>query len=390
MLRLIAKPASLLVAALLVAGLAFAQTGAVNGKVKGEDGKPLQGALIKIERKDMRGNYEVKTNKKGEYYYMGLPAGGTYSISLFPDAKAGGQPADMVNSFRLSMGEPMEFNFDLSAIAAKRAAMAKAAESGQVTQEMSREMSTEQKAQFEKTMKDRAAQMAKNKVLQEAFNNAMTAMTAKDYPTAIENFKKAGEVDPKQHVVWANMGESYILLSKTKTGQEKTDALTAGIENYNKALELKPDDGGMHNNLALAYATAGKFPEAKVELEKAAALDPTQAGKYYYNLGAILTNTNQPDAAQEAFKKAIELDANYADAYYQLAVALSAKMQIQADGKVVPPDGMREALEKYLQLRPDGSNAEAAKGLLSTLGMSLTTKYENPDAKKKKAAPVKK
>lgn len=385
MLRFIAKPAALLVAALLVSGFAFAQTGAFTGKVKGEDGQPLQGALIKIERIDMRGNYEVKTNKKGEYYYMGIPAGGRYNISLFPGGKATGEPADRVNNVRLSMGEPMDFSFDLSAIAARRAAMAKAAESGQVTQEMSREMTAEQKAQFEKNMKERAAAMAKNKALQEAFNNAMTAMTAKDFPTAIDNFKKAAEIDPKQHVIFANMGESYILLAKSKTGQEQTDMYQQGIDNYLKALELKPDDGGMHNNLALAYANAKKFAEAKAELEKAAALDPPQAGKYYYNLGAIYTNTGQSDQAFEAFKKAIELDPNYADAHYQLAVALSAKMVVQADGKIVPPPGMREALEKYLELRPDGSNAEAAKGLLETLGASLQTKYENPDAKKKSA-----
>jgi hypothetical protein len=42
---------------------------------------------------------------------------------------------------------------------------------------------------------------------------------------------------------------------------------------------------------------------------------------------------------------------------------------------------MKEALEKYLQLQPNGPNAEAAKSLLALLGSSLQTTY---DADKKK------
>ena len=44
----------------------------------------------------------------------------------------------------------------------------------------------------------------------------------------------------------------------------------------------------------------------QAELKKAADLDPANGGKYYYNLGAILVNSGQNDAAGEAFKKAID------------------------------------------------------------------------------------
>jgi tetratricopeptide (TPR) repeat protein len=280
------------------------------------------------------------------------------------------------------MGDPMTFNFDLQAIAAKRQAQARAMESGQMTQEMARDMTPEQKAAMEKAMKERSAQMAKNKALNDAFNAAMAALQAKDFPVAIENFKKAGELDPKQSVVWANLAESYVGLAGSKTGDEQAAALNEAVAVYNKALEIKPDDAGMHNNLALALARQKKFPEARAELEKAAALDPANGGRYFYNLGAILTNIGQTDPAMDSFKKAIEMDPNYADAHYQMAVALSSKMVTTADGKVVPPEGMKEALEKYLALKPDGQFAEGAKGLLAMMTASLETSYVNPDAKK--------
>ncbi len=126
-----------------------------------------------------------------------------------------------------------------------------------------------------------------------------------------------------------------------------------------------------------------KIDEAKAELQKAAELEPQAAGKYYYNLGAVLVNTGQTAQAEDFFKKAIEADPNYAPAQFQYATALSAKLQTNADGSVVAPPGMKEALEKYLQLDPNGQFAEAAKGMLQMVGGKIETKYENPSAQKK-------
>jgi tetratricopeptide (TPR) repeat protein len=152
-----------------------------------------------------------------------------------------------------------------------------------------------------------------------------------------------------------------------------------------KALELKPDDAAYRNNYALALARAKKFDEAQAELTKAATLDPPNAGRYFFNLGALLTNNGQAEPAGQAFKKAIEADPNYADAYYQYGLYLVSKAQISADGKVTPPPGTAEAFQKYVELRPDGPNAQAAKDMLTTLSGTVSTQYANPDAQKKGA-----
>ena len=372
--------AGLAIAALLIAGGAFAQTVAIEGDVKGEDGTGLRDAVVKIERTDIKGSYKCKTNKKGHFFHAGLPLG-TYRVIL----EVNGKDVDVVNGVRPRLGDPQVVNFDLQAMKAKRDALQRAAESGQLTKEQQREMTSEQREAFERANKERQQQMAKNKVLNEAFNTGMTALQAKDFAAAIAAFTKAGEVDPKQPVVWANLAEAYTGQAGALKGAEADAAMGKAIESYQKALELKPEDSGMHNNFGLALARAKKFDEAKAELAKAAQLDPTNAGKYYYNLGAVLTNINQLEPAGEAFKKAIESDPNYAEAQYQYGIYLTSKASLSADGKMTFAPGTKEAFEKYLQLAPNGPNAAGAKGMLDTMQSTIQTEYVNPDAKQKKA-----
>ena len=369
---------------LLFAGGLVAQTSQIEGVVKDENGEPLKDALVKIERKDIKGSYKVKTRKKGDYLHAGLPLG-TYDISV----DVGGREVDSVKGVRTRLGEPTVVNFDLQAVKAKQQDMQKAAETGQLTKEQERDMSPEQKAAIEKAMKERSAAMQKNKALNDSFNTGMEAMKTKQYEQAIAAFQKAGEMDPKQHVIWGNMAEAHSEISKTKTGAEQTAALEKSVENYNKALELVPNDASYRNNLALVYARSKKFTEMEGELNKAVQLDPTNAGRYYFNMGAVLTNAGQQDAACNAFKNAIEKDPNYADAHYQYGICLTGKAVTKPDGTLTFPEGTTEAFQKYLALRPDGPFAESAKGMLTTMGSKVETTYQAPGAKKP-ATPAKK
>jgi len=365
---------------LLFALAGFAQTTtSLEGDVKGEDGQLLKGALVKIDREDIKGHYQVKTDKKGHYFHAGLPIG-TYKITVEVD----GKDVDFVDKVRTTLGDPVVNNFDLHANAQKRQAMTAAADSGTITKEQERGLTPEQKAALEKQTKERAQQLAKNKGLNDAFNAGMQAEAAKQYDVAVQQFSKASEMDPNQNVVWAQLADSYINLASSKTGTEHDDAMNKGLEAFQKALTLKPDDAAYHNNYALALAKAKKFDEAQAELGKAATLDPPSAGKYYYNLGALLVNNGQTEPAGQAFKKAIDADPNYADAQYQYGIYLIAKAQVGTDGKITPVDGTREAIEKYLQLKPDGPFAASAKAMLDSMSASLDTKYQNPAAKKKK------
>ena len=368
----------------LFAAAAMAQTSNIQGDVIGTDGKPLQGANIKLERTDIKQNFNVKTDKKGHFLYANLPTG-TYNITV----QVGGKDATQVTGVRTRPGDNPPIAFDLSKAAA--AAAAAAAGAGPAPgQPADQGMTKEQRAEYEKKLKEQEAAMAKDKALQDAFNAGMEAKNAKNDPVAIENFEKASTMAPTQHVVWAQLAETYISLADTKTGAEQQAAVEKGIAAYAKAVEIKVDDPNYHNNYALALAKGKKMNEAQAELTKAAQLDPPQAGKYYYNLGAVYVNTQQNDAAEAAFKKAIELDPNYADAYYQQALVLMNKVSLDAAGKMIAPPGTIEALQKYLALKPDGANADGAKAILEQLGSTVQTTFERPGAKGKQPANTKK
>ena len=367
-------------AALLLAPISWSQTGAIEGDVIGVDGAGLKDALVKIERVDIKGNYKVKSNKKGHYFHAGLPLG-TFNVMVEVDGKV----MDAMRGVRVGLGDPTVVNFDLAAMAKKQQALQAAAATGSLSDDQMRGLSKEQKEALEKQMAERSESMKKNKALNDAFNNAMAAKQAKQWDAAIDGFKKAAEIDPNQHVIFANLGECYMALAETKAGPEREAATTQGLEAYAKVVAMKPDDPAYHNNYGLALAKATKNEEARAELEKAATLDPAGAGKYYYNLGAVLVNTNQLEASGEAFKKAIEADPNYAPAQYQYGMYLVSKATTTPDGKIVPPDGTKEAFQKYLQLDPNGAFAASAQGMLQSLEGTVQTQYVNPDAPKKPA-----
>jgi tetratricopeptide (TPR) repeat protein len=381
----------------LFALASFAQITGVEGVVKGADGKVVQGAIIKIHRTDIKGDYATKpTDKRGHYIYNGLPIG-TYELSLWID----GKQVDMLKGVKTSPGDPQVLNFDEKAASAdngaKQALAQKAMETGQISDELARSLTPEQKKELQKQIDAGVNQRKKNSALNDAYNGGMTAMEAAktapaaekgaQYDHAIESFNKAGELDPNQLAVWSHLAEAYMGLADTKTGADHDAAVAKALEAYNKALTLKPDDASIHNNYGLALVKANKLQDALAELEKAAQLEPANACKYYYNAGALLTNAGQVDPAIETFKKGIAADANCADAYYQMGVNLMAKVTTGSDGKMVPVPGTVEAFQTYLQLKPDGTYAQSAKEMLATLGSTVDSSYKNPNApppKKKK------
>jgi superkiller protein 3 len=125
----------------------------------------------------------------------------------------------------------------------------------------------------------------------------------------------------------------------------------------------------------------GKVDDAKAEFQKAADLDPTHAGNYYYNLGVVMVNQNKMDDASVALKKATDLDPNNANAFYWYGMALLGKAETKPDGSVVPVPGTIEAFQTYLKLEPNGQWAQAAQASIEQLKGTVPTEFKK--AKKK-------
>ncbi|MBI1941740.1 MAG: tetratricopeptide repeat protein [Acidobacteria bacterium] len=334
----------------------LAQTGGLTGKALDETGNPLVGYPVIIERQDIKGTYKTKTNKKGEYIYIGLPIG-NYKVSLQ-------DPQGRVLFFftaRVGLGEPTPMDFDL----AKEKAIARETQQKQIEEnpEMKRQMEEQAKEQKEFTG------------LKDIFEQGNSLYAQNKYPEAAGFFEKALPLakDKNLAIVLAKLGDTY----------HKARQFDKSADNYRKAIELKPEEATYHNGLGNAYAEMGKIPEAAEEFKKAAELDPTQASRFYFNYGAVMYNTGKMDEAAGAFKKAVEIDRNFADAHFLLAQTLMGKVTYDDDGNVIPPEGQIEALEAYLELEPQGKNAPAAQQLLQTLQGKIETQFTKAKKKKK-------
>jgi tetratricopeptide (TPR) repeat protein len=351
------KHISLVILLTLVIGIctapAWAQfTGTVKGLAKDENGKPIDGATVELTSPETGRKVTLKTNSKGEYFSIGVPAA-TYKFTLIKDGKV----IDTIDKVPVIAGDERKIDFDLQKEKSQGAQQAGASE------EQQKKIAEVQKQN--ETIKGLNAQLAQARELEKAGN----------YDQAIAILQPAAQSEPNQDIVWANLGEAQLGAKKYP------DA----IESYQKAIAIKPTSGIYHAGLADAYARSGQTEKAVQEWATAAQNDPTNAGSYYFNEGAVLTNTGKVDEAIAAFDKALQADPTRADAYYWKGVDLMGKATTKGD-KMVAPEGTAEAFNKYLELAPTGKYADPAKQMLASIGASVETSY----GKSKTAAPKKK
>ena len=370
----------------LCSSLTFAQAaGTVKGVCKDAEGKPIVGGVVEYDNLDNGQKYNLKTNNKGEYFSLGITPG-KYKITLYktPDDQKANKELFHVAGFQVQLDENT-MDFDL-----QKEAERQAKGEGLSPEEAKARQEAAAKAQKETTTV---------KTLQGKLNAANAAIQAKDYETAITNLTEANQVDPSRDVLWYRLGDAYRLSAGTQTDPaEKQKRYESAIESYNKAIQLLQDGiqngkekdaakanqklSGFYTNLADAYARDHKIDDAVKSYEAAAKADPASAASAYFNIGAVYTNAGRVDDANAAFDKCIAADPNRAEAYYQKGVNLLGKATLQGNKTVAPP-GTAEAFQKYLEVAPNGPNAQSAKDLLASIGSPVETTYGTKKKPKK-------
>jgi len=357
--------------------------GTVKGTCKDVQGVPISGATVEWLNTDNGRKYDLKTNKKGEYFSLGIEPG-TYKVILSKD----GKELFHEDGRKIERDETVvDFNL--------KQEQENAAKGIGLTPE---QLKQQQEAQAKQQ-----AEVSTVKTLNEKLVAANQAIKTGDYDSAVSTLNEANQMDPNRDVIWAALADAYTGSAMKQTDPaEKTKRLEQGIQDYEKAVDLKkksmeagakPDANtqlaGMYNNMARAKAEDGKADDAIQDYNQAAQLNPAGAGTYYFNLGATLTNANKtsdPKIRQnaiDAFDKAIAADPNHADAYYYKGTNLIGGATLQG-GKMVAPDGTAEAFNKYLQLQPSGPHAEDAKAMLGAIGAPVETSFGTPKKKSKK------
>jgi len=371
---------------LLVLGLCvppvFAQaSGTVKGVCKDAQGNPIVDGIVVWQNSDNGQKYALKTNKKGEYFSLGLSPG-AYLVTLYKNADdmKAGKEMDHVKGFKVQLDEN---TLDMDV----KKEMENAAK-GQG-------LSPEQLKQMQEQQAKAAKETTTVKSLNEKLNAAKTAADAGDFDTAIASLNEATQVDATRDLLWFKLADYYRLSATKQTDPaEKQKRLASAVEDYQKAIDLKKaaandkdpnaskNLAAYYNNLAEAYAKSNKVDDAVKTYELAAQADPGNAAQYYFNEGAVLTNSGKVDDALAAFNKVIGADPNRADAYYWKGVNMIGKATLQGDKMVAPP-GTAESFQKYLELQPTGTYADAAKQMLASIGSSVETNYGKKKAAKK-------
>src|SRR6185369_6728183 len=159
--------------------------GSIHGKVLDRDGKPLQGAQIRVEHLSTHQTDDARTNKNGEYSVAGLFQG-QYKVTMILN----GQTAMVIgatagDAIFLATGLDASVNFDLrkapatAALAAAVAANAAPASGG--SKDNDKGKGSDKKAESE---------------MKASFAAGVAALKANNYEEAIKQFKIAAEKDP--------------------------------------------------------------------------------------------------------------------------------------------------------------------------------------------------
>lgn len=353
-------------------------TDQVEGTCKDAQGQPIVGATVEYHNLDNGSVYKLKTDKKGHYFSLGL-SDGTYIVTLLQNGK------EVYHFNKVRVAGNLMLDFDMQKEQAQSAQ-----QSG---------LTPEQLKQQQAAAEQRKKQGDVVKNINVKLAAAAEAQSAGNYDLAISTLKDAAQLDPNQDLIWARLGQaSFDSAAKLTDTSAKTDRYNESLTDYQKAIDLKkkqvaalqkPDPSANHavaeyyNAMADAQVKAGKTDDAMSSYDQAVQLDPTNAGQYYYNEGAVLTNNGKVDEAITAFDKCIAADPNKADAYYWKGVNLLAKATTQG-AKMVAPEGTAEAFNKYLELQPTGQFADPAKQMLASIGAKVETEYGTSSKSKKK------
>lgn len=96
----------------------------------------------------------------------------------------------------------------------------------------------------------------------------------------------------------------------------RIDEAIACLEDF---LRREPKEATAHFNLALLYKSDLRYPEALAAYENAIRLGIDRIEEVYSNAGVLLSDMRRPDEARAMYAKALEIDAGYAPALFNLA-----------------------------------------------------------------------
>jgi tetratricopeptide (TPR) repeat protein len=370
------RGAGLAAALALLSTVVFAQAGQVEGtvKLKGADGsmKPAAGVLIDIYRIDIKGHFDVKTDKNGHFVRLGLPLQGIY---LFVFSGPGAAPTWM-NNVRITTMPVVDTTLDagdgrtltLEEIQ-KQMGQQKAGGGGGGGGAPAKTLSPADRAKAEAAQREMEANAKEGKALQESFdvavkhfNEGVKLKAANNYEAALSEFEESAKLDPGKnknfveigHRANAQVAETHYQLGADIFNKKDRNGAKPHFEqavtSINKAIAVASavtDDPSVNNDLITYYSILEKnarilvenYNEAKLvddtvkSLDKATTIDtPQNKNKWVVLKAKLYFAAGRSDEAVAAYESVLASDSSNIDALFGLGLALVAtgeKAQVQ-------------------------------------------------------------
>ncbi len=400
---------------------ATAQVGRIEGDVvKKGTTEGIPEAAVEIVRTDIKGNYQVKTDKKGHFLHAGVPYVGSYTLLISaancePSFLTGIRPTGEALKVELNPGDGRKITLeDLKRFQAGGGGAAAPGGGAPAAKQPTAAEIKKQQEEYEKAKASNEKSKADHETMKKIFDSGLAKSTAKDYAGAIADFNEAAKLDAEQYAIWANLGLALYNRGVTSMNEslkgdmskrdiakqdftdaagaadkalalvekELADPAKAADAKKRKAttLKIKADAQGL---MAKRLGVMEMVDPAVKAYAEAADLSELPADKVKYHLAAaeVYFEAGKAEESVAAYLKIMEANPDNVDAMYKLGLAYASVAKFQESANT---------FQKFLDTAPatDGRVPEV-KTVLKDLvvGNNLQPPKSEPA---KKAAPAKK
>lgn len=304
----------------------------VQGRIVDEEGEPLEGVEITVARESSDTEIRGETDGKGRYRVLLFHGDREHRIRL---DLAGYQSVEQAipalesrswDERRESAARPengtLEIDFTLHSLE-----------------------SLERRAQ---EVPEDASPAERRRAATPIYNEGVSAAQRTLWARAEERFRAALEIDPE-------MGKAWSALAKVLYERRRCEE---SLEAGEKARELVPADLELLEIRIDCLRRKGETEKAAEALDELAAKDPYRAAPGLLERAHLLYEAHDSEAALPVLERLVEAIPDHADGHHLLGLVLLDLGRTEA---------ARQALERYLELEPEGVEAEEVRELLEEL-----------------------
>ena len=175
------------------------------------------------------------------------------------------------------------------------------------------------------------------------YRRAYLFQSVGQYEDAIADFTRAAEIDP-HHAIYGDRAIAYMTIYQSKqsfaqnslspyVAQEAEEIITLAIADFDRAVELAPEDAANYSNRGLAYKILGQYERAIEDYNQAIQLNPEYTGAYFGRGNAYQELSDHVSAIAD-YDRALELSPQNYQTYYNRGLSyleLGNVAQAQAD-----------------------------------------------------------